>query len=254
MGKHPRRNRSRFEMPSASKGSSFAGIPTGREIITVIEPEDISVRRKSVSSRPTLTIRKPEGMPREDFEALYGFERLRQQHAAKILIPAGKSRLDCLKDANLCQTYLERQPILSAELISQLGKRHAFYRRNSIPTRIALRAAVPETANLPTERLRRLYSDSRLSLPPIEDLLVLLVAHYGATAVHGIPRGVRVRAAGGVVKLVDESLQLHFSEPNQDAGGPGSISSAVIPIGRTSVNLRRRDTLRIRLSDWLRSL
>jgi hypothetical protein len=91
-------------------------------------------------------------------------------------------------------------------------------------------------------------------LPPIEDLLVLLVAHYGATAIHGMPRAVRVRAAGGVVKLVDESLELHFSEPGREDGGPGSVSSAVIPFGRTSIHPRRRDTLRIRFSDWLRTL
>ncbi len=241
-------------MSSDSRGALLTGIPTGREIITVIEPEDISPRLKPSSRKPTLTVRKPEGMPREDFETLYGFQRLGQRHSAQILIPAGKSRIDCLKDANLCQTYLERPPILPESVMVQLGKRHAFYRRNSSPTRIALRAAVPETSNLTTSRLRNLYTNSRLSVPPIEDLLVLLVAHYGATAIHGIPRGVRIRAAGGTVSLVDESLQIQFPEPHQDMGGPGSISSAVIPLGWTSIRPRRRDTLRIRLADWLRSL
>lgn len=240
-----------------SKGSSsggFAGIPTGREIITVIVPEGGDSGRPVLRPKPLLTLRKLPGMPREEFEERYAFEKWAQRHSAQLLLPAGRSRLDCLRDANLCQTYIERPPIVSEDLLRTLEKRQAFFRRHAEPVRIGLRTVLPETVDQPSDLIQQLLHRNRMVLPPIEDLLTLVVAQYGATATHAIPDGVVVRAVGGTVRRDGEVVRFELTGRQTPGAGPGTATAVVLPLGRKSVEIRRRDSLRIRIREWLKGL
>lgn len=241
-------------MSRGSSSGGFAGIPTGKEIITVIVPENGDTVRPSARSKPLLTLRRPEGLTRDDFEARYAFERWSQRYSSQLILPVGRSRLDCLRDANLCQAYLERPPLVAEDLLRPLERRQAFFRRNAEAVRIGIRTVLPESIDQPSGLIQTLLHKNRLVLPQIEDLLTLVVAHYAATAAHAIPEGRVIRAIGGSVQRHGEVFRFELSGRQTPGAGPGTATAVVLPPGRKSVDLRRRDTLRLRIRDWLKGL